>query len=271
MKAILHGAVERPAVAVVGVWDPFVASHRELMCALCDHARACQCAAVAVLIDPPPGTVSHVRFRYGTAGWPVYDSVMARVHRIRECGVDAVLRISFAPRDYTGSAARFLDLVGAQVSLAEIWLGALQHLGPGENGSGAAVARYAAAHGLTLTMLPLPPVGGYDVRALLASGRLHDAAAIVGHPPTWSRPPSGTLRLAWAPGDYQVVSWRPGGVAAAQNTQIVRLAAVRGGPARLEWPDAHIPFLPFVAGPADLAPVQTVAPLEQLPAGRYAH
>ncbi len=251
MRTTQHGRVDGSAVAVVGVWDPFQPSHKKLLEELRDRAVESGCSSVAVLIDPPPGTFGSFKARYGTGGWPVYDSVRARIRLMRDLGLDAVLRMQFRKRDFDATAAQFLDAVRERVDLEELWLGALQLLGQGTQGAEAAVAEYADRHGIRLTMLPRPPVGAYDVRALLASGRLADAIDVVGRPPIWSRPPSGTLRLSWRPGRYRAVGFERWGMT-AQGTELeMTLTAEPGGPAGLIWPDPDIRYLAFTAGPAD--------------------
>jgi FAD synthase len=251
MRAIQHGRVTASAVAVVGVWDPFLSSHRSLLADLRDHALKLGCSSVAVLIDPAPGTVSAFRTQYGTGGWPVYDGVPARIGLMRELGLDSVLCMRFRKRDFDATAAEFLDAVTASVQIEELWLGALQLLGPGSEGAGPAVAAYADRCGFRVTSLPRPPVGTYDVRMLLASGRLGDAIDVVGRPPMWSRPRSGRLRLAWKPGAYRAVALdKP--VPLAKGAELdLTLTPQSAGPSALEWPRTDIRYLAFTAGPAD--------------------
>lgn len=262
MRATQHGRLIGPAVAVVGVWDPFLASHKSLLEDLRDRAVESRRSSVAVLIDPSPGTFGSFKARYGTAGWPVYDSVPARIRLMRDLRLDAVLRMRFQKRDFDVTAAQFLDAVRARVDLEELWLGALQLLGPGTQGARAAVADYADRHGFRLTILPLPPVGTYDVRALLASGRLADAIDVVGRPPIWSRPPSGALRLAWRPGPYRATGLETWGVIATRTELEVTLTAEPRGRPKLIWPDPDIRYLEFTAGPADLIPTTGPAKAE---------
>jgi FAD synthase len=235
MRATLHGRVNGSATAVVGVWDPFMPSHKTLLEQLRDRAIESGSSSMAVLIDPLPGSVSGFQVRYGTSGWPVYDSVSARIRLMLDVGLDSVLLMRFRRRDFDATAAYFLDAVRAHVRLEELWLGALQLLGPGAKGAPAAVAEYADLHGFRLTMLPRAPVGTYDVRGLLASGRVVDAIKVVGRPPTWNRPRAVTLQLAWRPGQYRVVVLqRPGAVGDGVEMDVALTAQPRG-PAKLIW------------------------------------
>jgi hypothetical protein len=89
-----------------------------------------------------------------------------------DCGLDAVLCMRFRKQDFMATASDFLDAVRAQVRLEELWLGALQLLGPGVRGSRAAVAEYAALHGMRLTILPPPLPANRDWRLHSKSTRL---------------------------------------------------------------------------------------------------
>jgi FAD synthase len=252
MRPALHGRLAAPAVAVVGVWDPFLASHATLLEDLRDHARDRGLSSLAVLLDPPPAAAGGFAAAYGTDGWPVYDGVFARVRLIRDLGVDAVLVMRFAPPDFDATAAQFLDATRRRVELAELWLGALQLLGPGPKGGRVAVEAYATENGIGLTMLPRPPVGTYDVRSFLASGRVRDAVETIGRPPTWSRPRSGWLRLSWRPGRYHAVAIeRPGDDPTGSAEIPVALEPRRTGAPGLAWPVPDARYLAFVAGPAD--------------------
>jgi hypothetical protein len=251
MRARLYGNLSGPAVAVVGVWDPFLASHRELLKSLHGSAIRTTRSSLGVLIDPPPGAFSKFKVRYGVSGWPEYDSVSARVKFMLDCGLDAVLCIRFRKRDFMATAADFLDAVRAHVRLEELWLGALQLLGPGQRGSRAAIAEYAALHEMRLTILPAPPVATYDVRSFLAAGRLRDAIAVVGRPPVWQRPRSGQLQLAWRPGKYRAIALtRPSSINGAEMD--LALTSCPRGPAKLSWPCRHIRYLAFTSGPRDV-------------------
>jgi hypothetical protein len=251
VRGVRYGRATGPAVAVVGVWDPFLSSHESLLISLRDRAYEAGLSSVAVLIDPAPGTFSNFAAHYGAFGWPVYDSVPARIELMRHIGLDAVLVMRFSRRDFGATAAEFLDAARAYVDLEELWLGAVQLLGPGSQGGREAVADYAGRHGFRLIILPRPPLGGADVRSLLAAGRVRDATDVVGRPPTWRRPRSGTLRLAWRPGQYRAIAIeRPG--APSEGAELgIALTANPNAPASLTWPGSDIRYLAFTAGPAD--------------------
>jgi FAD synthase len=251
MRATLRGSISRPAIVVVGVWDPFMPFHRTLLTGLHDAATATARSSVTVLIDPQPGSRSPAVHQYAAGGWPVYDSVPVRTQLIRDVGVDAVLYVRFGAADFKVTAAQFLDALRSYADIDELWLGELQMLGPGPSGGQRAIAEYTRTHGITLTVLPRSPLSTYDVRYLLARGQIQKAVDQVTRPPTWDSPRADALRLAWRPGQYRAVAFlRPGSRYEGRELEL-ELTAHTSGPATLVWPDRRIKYLGFVRGPAD--------------------
>jgi FAD synthase len=250
MKPTLFGQVDRPAVAVVGVWDPLLPRHTALCTALAASARERSLASVVIVLHPnPPALIIGDRY------FPTYDDVHARVWRLRACGVDAVLMLRMTRADTARGAAAFFDSVLTAVPLAELWLGERQTLGRGPEGAPCAIADLAAMHGVRLRVLPPPPAEGagaaYQALTLLAGGRLAEAIAYVGHPPVWRRPRSGVLPLPWRPGRYRAVPLsHPGEPANGAEITVSLRSRARGRPALL-WPDPQTRYLAFVGGVAD--------------------
>lgn len=244
-----------PVVAVVGVWDPITSAHTALIRDLTRRGKVDGLGTVAILIDPAPASIADFAQRYGTHGWPVFDGVAARTLLLRDLGVEAVLVARFARHDFTASAAEFLDQVRSQVAIRELWLGATQNLGPGPAGGRDAVTRYVDSAGLALRLLPRPPVSPADVRVLLATGCVQAAAAMAGRSPTWRRPASGHLRLAWRPGPYRAFAVErpaaPGGEPLLRSDFDLVLEARSGAPGSLAWPRSTAPFIAITHGPAD--------------------
>jgi FAD synthase len=251
MRAVHHGRhTTAPAVAVVGVWDPFTTAHRSLLSQLVDTARKTHRSSLVVLIDPQPGAFGGAD-RYGTSCWPVYDAVSARISLVLRSGVDAVLCMRFRQRDFAASAAEFLDAVRRTVELDELWMGELQLLGPGRTGDRAAVLEYAKQRNLRVAILPRAPVEVYDVRWLMATGQVRKAVEQVKRPPTWEVPRSLRLHLGWRTGRYQAFAIdRPGDPLTATQFELVLEPSATGLP-EVNWPDRGIRYLSFVSGPAD--------------------
>jgi FAD synthase len=250
MKPVLYGTLSTPAITAVGVWDPFVTEHEQLLAALADAARASGRSSLAIVLNPDPAL-----FLHGAPAWPVYDGVRVRIALLRRAGVDAVLHVHFAARDVDATVDEFLAAVVPVAPLSELWLGARQSLGNGTQGSDAAIEEAMARRGIGLTRLAerRPRQPGRVARRCLATGDLAGAIAAVGRPPVRARPAGGGLRLAWLPGDYLAVpldspDGRPAGPALD-----VRLREDGDRLPVLDWPDAAGKFLAFLSRRASLA------------------
>jgi FAD synthase len=79
-----------------------------------------------------------------------------------DLGIDDVLCVRFRKQDFSATAAQFLDTLCENVELDELWLGELQLLGPGSEGGRAAITKFAQTHGISLTVLPRPPLSIYE-------------------------------------------------------------------------------------------------------------
>jgi FAD synthase len=247
MRARLHGRIDAPAVAAIGVWDPLLPAHEELIERLASHARRKHLSAVLVALDPDP-----VRFLFGEAAVPVYNDVETRVRLLRALGLDAVVRVRFAHRHVEAGAESLLDAVGRCVQIRELWLGAQQTLGRMERGSAATISRLAAERDINVVRLPHRPVKTRAVRQLLQSGSVQHAAMLAGRPPVHRRPAGTTIRLAWCPGPYEAVPVDDPLSPASARALRIHLDGARSGLPRAEWPDQDAKYLAFVAGPADL-------------------
>ncbi|MBI2762125.1 MAG: hypothetical protein HYX51_11950 [Chloroflexi bacterium] len=258
MKTTLYGEIDRPVVAVIGVWDPFLPRHEQLCTELAAAARERSLASVAIMLHPnPPALLT------SDEAFPVYDDVHARVWRLHARGIDAVLKVQMTRADVDFGAAELFDAVLAAVPLAELWLGQKQSLGRGRAGSHQVIAELAGQHGVKLCMMPPPPAeahgAGYQALKLLTDGRLAEAIVHVGHPPIWRRPKSGVLRLPWRPGRYRAVPLdHPDALPSGPEITLTLARRAHRRPA-MRWPDRQTRYLAFVAGSADEAPARATA------------
>jgi FAD synthase len=90
MKCYVHGSIDKPAVAVIGVWDPLLPAHKRLFEDIRARARAQSLTALVIAIDPDP-----VRFLWGASSRPVYNDVHTRIGQIIHCGIDELFRLIF--------------------------------------------------------------------------------------------------------------------------------------------------------------------------------
>lgn len=248
MKATLSGQITTPAVTIVGVWDPFLAAHRQLFEEVSAYARQHGLASLAVVLNPNP-----VTFIYGPAEAPVYDDIHTRVQLMHCCGFDGILQIRFTKNDLNAAPGDFFDLIQASgITIKELWLGARQLLGRGPESSMEALQALCERREIQLRRLPHAQLETETVRGHLGAGRLVEATRLVGRPPLRSRPRSGTCRLAWSPGIYRAMPLdTPQRQCESGNCIDVTLSAARDGLPAFSWPDRTIPYLAFIAGPGD--------------------
>ncbi len=245
-----YGRCARPALATLSTWDPFLKESADFVKVFVSYAHKRDMAACALLVDPTPAAVVK-----GESTWPYFQDVATRVHLLRALGVDAVGVIGFAADDLAAGAQEFFDLVTQEWELAEFWLRNRQSLGSGAKGSATAVRSACAENGWKLRYVKrfIPDVG-VVTRASLAAGSVKRATVVARTLPTFRRPASGVVRLAWQPGEYQAVAATEPDLTIAGGEQIsLMIRGTDDGVGRFEWPDASIEYLRFTAGPADLA------------------
>lgn len=253
MRLTVHGGGTAPAVGMLATWDPFLPAHEGQLGDLRAHAEARGLAALALLLDPAPALLLN-----GPANWPVHSDVPARVARLRACGV-AVGVLDFDPQDLGAGAEDLFDVVFAQAPLKEFWLKFGQTVGSGPRGNTRAVRLQGVRRRMGVRVLPADavPEASARVRRHLAAGAPAAAAAITGRRAAFTAPPSGRLRLAWAPGEYAVVAFAAAFGAASGTAARVALCASDDGLCDVAWP-AGTDRLEFVRGPGD-AEADTVA------------
>jgi hypothetical protein len=246
LKTLLFGRLSRPAVAVVGGWDPPLETHEALMRDLAGYGRSNDLSSLAILIDPPPAW-----YIYGPAQCQIYHDVRTRVHLLRACGIDGVMILHFTRQDFDAGVAEFFEALKARVALAELWLGAGQSLGRGPKGNHRAVADQARLLGIDLRVMPEIRMDTLRVRLALEAGRLQEACTLVGRPPLRARPSSGLLRFAWAPGRYRAMALRDPWSGGGSGVVEIELTRGRRGLSYCRWPDPAMPYYAFIAGPGD--------------------
>lgn len=249
MKARLCDNINRPAIAVIGNWDPLVPAHQELFKHLSYYARQVSLASLVIMLHPPPQSF----IPENPLEWPIYDDPKTRISLIRACGIDATLLIQFEKHDLDAPATEFFDIVCREVTLDELLIGAHQTLGRGPEASDEVVMGLARRHKIRLHRLP-PMSEDYLVtraREFLRRGSLTDAIKIVGRPPVWNQPSQGRLRLPWPSGSYFAVPLVGPTASPKQSPIKVHLVTERDGFPSIIWPSRKIKWLAFTAGPAN--------------------
>ncbi|HEX2914992.1 MAG TPA: hypothetical protein VH186_29635 [Chloroflexia bacterium] len=252
MKAIIHGNLSRPVVAVVGVWDPMLPGHRQLFQELMLYAANNSLAPLVIVLDPPPPCLM-----MGASNWPLFDDTRSRIELLQHHGFQGVMQVCFEEKkELALNASAFFDLVQAHVSLSELWLGANQPLGNRGTSGPREIRRLAQERNFRFHQLPETNLTGLgkQVRDSLVDGHLATAASLLGRPPLRSRPASGTMEIAWQPGAYRAIALDSLAHFDEDGQEKITLSLVQqaNGQRLLHWPDATIPYLAFVAGPGDL-------------------
>jgi FAD synthase len=200
----IHGTLCRPAILMVGTWDPFLPYHEALLHHMSDHARTNGYDAAVVMLDPPPA-----KFLPGKWCWPYFDDVAVRVARLQGCGV-SVIHAQFEREHLLLGAAEIFDALLTVTAIAEVWIGARQSLGRGHSGDYQKIESLGNQYGFKVTRLPALDTTHdqcFQARTFLLEGKVESARAIVGHAPTFARPVRAEpITLAWPAGAYQVVS-----------------------------------------------------------------
>jgi FAD synthase len=251
MKTVLRGSAARPAVAVVGAWDPLVPAHEDLFRSLRVFAQEALLISLVVVLHPHPA-----KFLHRSAEWSAFDDLQTRLAIIRSCGVDAAIIVRFTRRDLNAGARELFDVLRSHVHLEELWLGAFQSLGVGPNGSHQAIHEITQRDGIRMQLLPLSrsALCSGEARRFLSEGHLTAAIRIVGRPPVWSRPKTNELRLGWRPGPYWAVPLAEPTAQPERNPIRVELVARGSGCPTLVWPSRDIRWLAFIRGPSDNDP-----------------
>jgi hypothetical protein len=252
-KAFTDATVGTPALAVIGTWDPLIPAHRELFQEIARRGAEAELTPVVIILFPSPTRLLNP----APSICLEYTDIRARIVLIRECADVEVLIIRLTKSDLDASCRSFFHIIGSYLRLRELWLGADQSLGRGQQGSDAAIAALARSRKISLRRMPVidgSRVGGMALR-LLGEGKVREATQYVGHGPIWGRPKSGVLKLNWPPGKYLAVSIaKPAFTPVATSGLIsVRISPpVKGRQPTLEWPRRDMEWLSFLASAADI-------------------
>lgn len=237
---------------MVGTWDPVVDAHRELFQRLGRRGKRAKLLPLVIIIHPSPARLVNP----DPSICLEYSDIKSRIALIQECARVNVLVVHFKKRDLDASFSAFLHLVGSHSHLRELWLGASQSLGRGQQGSDVAIRDYTRKHNILLKRLPYVQrsrVGGEALR-LIGEGKVRDATKSAGHAPIWARPRSGVLHVSWPPGEYLVIPVVKPSFTAGPATGVIPLrlsTTITGRRQRLDWPRRDVEWLAFLAGPAD--------------------
>ncbi len=249
-KINLHGMLTRPTALMIGSWDPFLPSHEKILCDMRQYADRNDFDTAVVLLNPPPAS-----YLPGNEGWPLYDDMVVRLHKLLRCGVSGVIEVEFERQHLQLGAADICDTLESVTSIADMWIGPRQTLGRGSQGNYEQLLMLGKARGFNVTRLSEPyeskDLSG-QVRSLIRRGRIHQAHGLVGRAPTLACPMDSMQHIVtWPSGTYHAFPLPCIDSPLATDTVAVMLHATDAGVSQFEWPCPASPYLAFVAGAAD--------------------
>jgi hypothetical protein len=250
----LNFGIGASAVAVVGTWDPVVPAHCELFRSLVRYGKRHSLVPLVVILYPSPAKL----LNRGPGECPEFCDIRARGTLIKMFAPVEVIVVRFTRPDLEESCHTLFRLLSKHVLLRELWLGPNQSLGSGGRGSDAAITAWACRNQVHLRRLKPNAEsnkGGLAVR-FLQQGKIKRAITWASHPPIWRRPRSGKLLLDWPSGEYVGVPLSAPSDFNLPRTRRIRLKLASTGVGQigsLSWPANDVPWLAFLAGPADRA------------------
>ncbi len=250
-----QGAVNRPLVGVVGVWDPPLLHDRVLFQDLSRTVRGRSLASLVITLDPPPAS-----YALGEGGWTTHTDLKWRREVQRQCGIDCIAVVRLDPTEADQGAQYFLEKLQHKLPLTELWLGARQTLGRFQQGSRVAIEASCTSLGISVRVLEDITTGQSkgNLRRLLAIGRVAEACRVAGVPPIWRKPQGGELRLPWPPGSYTAIPYSStvgdGKANSLEQATSARFQVKLHRDADwswLTWPDPGVEWIAFLQGPGD--------------------
>jgi riboflavin kinase/FMN adenylyltransferase len=170
-------------VAALGVFDGVHVGHQALVRDAVQLARTRDAAAVVVTFDRDPDQVV-----VPAAAAPQLLDLDDKLEALSRLGADTILVVPFTPEISATAPLVFLDEVLLEAMTPEaVVVGYDFRFGHRAEGDVDTLVRYGAEHGFTVVAHELvreggEPVSSTRIRALIASGRVEDAASLLGRP-----------------------------------------------------------------------------------------
>ncbi|WP_052889922.1 bifunctional riboflavin kinase/FAD synthetase [Thermogemmatispora carboxidivorans] len=172
-----------PIVITIGNFDGIHRGHQRLLHEL--RALAATLGSKPVLLTFEPHTLAVVRPHVPLQCLTSLEEKLALARRYG--GVEDSIVVQFTPQVAAMSARQFLDELRAAFDLKGLVVGENFSLGHNREGNIAFLQDYGAEHGLVIHALPLEEIRGVrvsstEIRALVSTGRIGEAAELLGHP-----------------------------------------------------------------------------------------
>lgn len=140
MKYRLHGINTKAVLAAIGVWDPLTYNHLNLIEFLTRRARYLNCHTCIILLHPKP-----IYFLQNQPKQIYFSDITFVIYKILGLGVNCVLEVEFESKsDIYKNATHFIPAILKFICLKELYLGATQSLGQGQNGNQETIIKLAA-------------------------------------------------------------------------------------------------------------------------------
>lgn len=172
----------RPSAVAVGNFDGLHRGHRRLLERLCVRAGAAGLRSLVLTFEPHPERA------LGRRSVRLIDTPAQRLDRLRATGVDAVALVPFGRPFARLSCWEFVeDVLRDRLGAREVVVGRGFRFGRGRRGDVDLLRRLGREAGLAVRAVAPAVLGGRvvsstAVRALLARGRVEEAARLLGRP-----------------------------------------------------------------------------------------
>jgi riboflavin kinase/FMN adenylyltransferase len=171
----------RESWLTIGVFDGVHRGHQEIIRRLTSGAHAARAPAAVVTFWPHPATV------LGGGRVRCLSTAEERAELLADLGVDAVITHSFDAATANTSARDFVEHLHRRLDFGHLLIGYDFALGKGREGNAARLAEIGSDLGYRVDIVPALSdesgvVSSTEIRKLVATGDVAEAAALLGHP-----------------------------------------------------------------------------------------
>ncbi len=243
MECRLYGELTKPAVMLVGTWDPLIPNYFSLIEKANEYCEASGYELLLIMLDPMPADFLNNKQS------PIYDCTSARVKLLNQQFTGAVCTVAMGPEDTAAGVHGFLPKISSQFGLAELWLRRGQTLGSGPQNSVRDINDLCRDLNIVFKILDTDATlagTANIVRFNLQNGHVSLASELVGHSPLWERQLQANIPIGWKAGYYQ---YFPARYSAGNDVEVGKAGGVlevfhnEDGHAVFNWPDNNIELI----------------------------
>lgn len=201
MEAKIYGSLTRPALIIIGTWDPFLSDFFTLLDQVNEYCKSNNLETLLVLLEPDPAHLIHNKVL------PIYDCWETRIRFLRAKCIGAVCKFSIKELELRDGVEEIMaTFFKQQIKVAELWLYEGQALGRGGKSTGPALTKSCTALGIAVKIMSRElKVIANNAKMLLAESCIEEASSIVGHPPLWQTDNTTKIHIpiGWQTGLYE--------------------------------------------------------------------